>query len=190
MQLSFSKPITQIGSFVLLLWGIELINTLSGHSLNQFGINPNSALPLPGILLAPLLHNGIIHLALNTLPLAIMAWLISFSGTKRLLSVSLFIVLVSGLGVWWFGRPGYHVGISGLIFGYLGYLIAHGLFTRHFGHLAISVITFLSYGGLIFGILPQARHISWEAHLMGLLAGVAVAWLFAKGKLGKELGRS
>ncbi len=182
MKLSLSKPMTQIGSFVLLLWGIEIINTLTGHRLNQFGINPASAIPLPGILLAPLLHNGIMHVLLNTLPFAIMAWLIALSGIKRLVQVSLFIVVVSGLGVWFFGRSGYHVGISGVIFGYLGYLVALGLFTRHFGHLAISIITFISYGGLIFGILPHARHISWEAHLMGLLAGVAMAWLVANGR--------
>ena len=180
MQSRFKQPLVLIGSFIGLLWVIEIINTLLGHSLNQWGILPNSSNPFPGILLSPLLHGSVMHLALNTIPLAIMAWLISLSGTTRLVLISIFIALVGGLGVWWFGRAAYHVGASGLIFGYLGYLLSHGLFTRRFANLAVSLIVFMSYSGLLFGVLPKAGPVSWEAHLMGLLAGVAAAWVSAK----------
>lgn len=180
MQRPFKQSLILIGGFVLLLWVIEIVNTLAGHSLNQWGILPSSSNPFPGILLSPLLHGSILHLALNTIPLAIMAGLISLSGATRLALVSLFIVLVGGLGVWWFGREAYHVGASGLIFGYLGYLVSHGLFTRRFANLAVSIIVFLTYGGLLFGALPRTGMVSWEAHLMGLVAGIAAAWFSAK----------
>ena len=91
--------------------------------------------------------------------------------------VSVVIILVSGIGVWLFGRSGYHVGASGLIFGYFGFLVGRGWYERSISSILIAVITIVLYGGILWGILPTRTGISWEAHVFGLLAGILAARL-------------
>ncbi len=93
--------------------------------------------------------------------------------------VTVFGALVGGLGTWLFARPDLHVGASGVIFAYFGYLASTGLFERRLGAIVISVLAVFAWGGLIFGIVPGQRGISWENHLFGLAAGAGAAWLIA-----------
>ena len=87
------------------------------------------------------------------------------------------ILIIGGLGVWAFARPAYHIGASGLIFGYFGFLVAIGLYERSISSLVIASVTLFFYGGLILGILPTDSFISWEGHLFGLCAGIIAARL-------------
>jgi membrane associated rhomboid family serine protease len=166
-----------IFGFVLVIWIVELVNLLLGHRLNSLGILPRSLVGLPGILLAPFLHNGIGHVLLNTIPFVILGWLVILYGPRVFLEVSLLVILVSGGGVWLFGRPGYHVGASGLIFGYFGFLVARSWHERSLSSIIIAVVTIVLYGGILWGLLPLRTGVSWEAHLFGLLAGALAAWL-------------
>ncbi|MDQ7076151.1 MAG: rhomboid family intramembrane serine protease [Gammaproteobacteria bacterium] len=161
--------------FIALLWLIEIINTLLGHRLNTWGILPRQLAGLPGILLWPLLHGGFFHLISNTVPLLILGYLVSLRGTKNFVHLTLFITLTSGLGVWLFARTAWHVGASGLIFGFFGYLLARGWFERSLKSAAIALLVAVVYGSLIFGVLPRGGQVSWEGHLFGLLAGVLAA---------------
>jgi membrane associated rhomboid family serine protease len=163
--------------FVLVIWIVELINLLLGHRLNSLGILPRSLAGLPGILLAPFLHYGIGHVLLNTIPFVILGWLVILYGPRVFLEVSLLIILVSGAGVWLFGRSGYHVGASGLIFGYFGFLVARGWYERSLTSIIIAVIIIVLYGSMLWGLLPLRTGVSWETHLFGLLAGILAAWL-------------
>ncbi|MCG8604923.1 rhomboid family intramembrane serine protease [bacterium] len=157
---------------VLLFWLVEFLNLVLGHSLNRYGILPRSFSGLVGIAFSPFLHSGIRHLLLNTIPFVVLGGLVSLRGIREFLELSLFVVVVGGLAVWLFGRSAYHVGASGLIFGYFGYLVASGWYERSIGSIVIAFATLSLYGGLIWGVLPVFVYISWEGHLFGLLAGV------------------
>ena len=104
---------------------------------------------------------------------------VALKGTLRFFIVTLIITILGGVGVWCFGREAYHVGASGLVFGYFGYLVALGIYERSLQTLFIASLIIFYYGGMIFGILPGEKFISWEAHLFGLFAGVLAARYFA-----------
>lgn len=164
-----------LGLCLALLWAIELCNLLLGHRLSALGLLPRSLRGLLGIPLSPLLHAGPIHLLVNTLPFALLGGLVMLHGRQAFVEVSLFTALLGGAGVWLFGRPALHVGASGVIFGYFGYLVARGWYSRDPVAMGIAVLTVLFYGGMLWGVVPTGLPVSWEAHLCGLLAGVVAA---------------
>ena len=168
-----------IGFFTFLIWVAHLVNTFTGHQLDVFGIYPRNIETLPGIILWPFLHANFNHIILNTTPLLFMGYLVALRGRGLFVSSSLFILIVGGLGVWLFGRASFHIGASGLVFGYFGFLVAIGIYERSISGLAIASLTLFYYGGIIFGVLPTNSFISWEGHLFGLLAGILAARLFA-----------
>ena len=167
---------------VLGLWVLEFVDAASGHSLDVRGISPRNPDELPDIATAPFLHASFDHLAGNTLPLFVLGFLTALSGIPRFLLVSLVIVVVSGAGVWMVATPGtVHLGASGLIFGYFGYLVARGLLDRRINDILIGAVVVLVYGvAVLTGVLPGQRGISWEAHFFGLLGGGIAAWLFRR----------
>lgn len=168
--------------FVALIWVIEIIDlVIFGGALDSLGIKPREASGLPGILAAPFLHIGFLHLAANTIPFLVLGWLILVRETWHFLAVVAIVTIVGGLGVWLFGRPmTVHVGASGVIFGFFGFLLLAGWFERKISTILISFGVLLTYGGMIWGVLPGQLGISWEGHLFGFLAGVLAAKLLAK----------
>ena len=178
--------------FVAALWLVHLVNAyLFDGGLNRYGLSP-MALPyrwlsefdlsvpylagsLRGILLSPMLHGSSSHILSNTFPLLALGGFVALRGAKTLIGVSLLVVALGGLLVWLVGRPAVHVGASGLVFGYFGYLVAQGWYERSFASILIAVAVLLLYGGMIFGVLPQGGFISWEGHLFGLIAGALAA---------------
>ena len=162
--------------FAAILWIVEAVNYMYGHKLSMFGIYPRTLKGLVGIPLSPFFHSGIIHLLLNTGPLIILGCFIIIYGRRIFLEVTFFIIVVGGAGVWIIGRSSYHVGASGLIFGYFGYLVSRGIFNKKISSLIVSLITISIYGGLFWGLLPTLSRVSWEGHLCGLAAGILAAW--------------
>ena len=146
-----------------------------GHQLNAWGIWPRTIRGLVGIPIGPFLHGSFGHLMSNTIIFLGLGSLMSIRGGQVLLAVSVFIILVGGLGVWALGRPAIHIGASGLVFGYFGYLVAVGWYERRLGSILTAIVVVALYGGLIAGVLPTPGMISWEAHLFGLIAGVLAA---------------
>ncbi|MGF1523465.1 MAG: rhomboid family intramembrane serine protease [Leptolyngbyaceae cyanobacterium] len=171
-----------LGGLVVLLWGIQIVNTwMFGGDLAVFGIRPRNVSGLQGILWAPFLHGGFRHLIANTLPLVTLGWLVMLQETADFLIVTVIAALVSGLGTWLIGAPAsVHVGASGVVFGYFGYLLLRGWFERSAISLALSVLVISLYGGLIWGVLPIQQGISWEGHLFGFIGGGLAARLLAK----------
>jgi membrane associated rhomboid family serine protease len=163
--------------FVAALWAIEIVDTfLLRGGLDYFGIRPRKLIGLRGVLLAPLLHGNLQHLAANTTPLLMLGWLVMLRGLPDFLGVTAFVWLVSGLGVWLFAPTrSNHIGASGLVFGYFGFLLLRGYFERSFGAIAISVIVGLLYGSLIWSVLPIRRGMSWQGHLFGFAGGIVAA---------------
>jgi membrane associated rhomboid family serine protease len=175
---------------VLVAWAVELVDrTLYGGTLEQLGIRPRSAAGLWGIPAAPLLHAGWAHLAANTVPFIVLAWLVLVRGLSDFVVVTVMVVMLGGLGVWLFGRPNTdHIGASGLIFGYLGYLLARGYFERNLPSILLAVVVAVAYGGALWGLLPGQPGVSWEGHVFGFAAGVGAGKLLSTPRLGA--GRS
>jgi membrane associated rhomboid family serine protease len=160
------------------MWMLELLDQLSGNQLDQLGIHARDFDGMPEILSAPFLHAGWDHLMSNSLPFLVLGFLVLLSGLARWLIASLIIIVISGLTAW-FLTPANTIilGASGLIFGWLTYLLARGVWSRRPAQVVIAVLVLLVYGGLIWGVFPSGAGISWQAHLGGALAGVLAAWL-------------
>ncbi|MCY7407546.1 MAG: rhomboid family intramembrane serine protease [Alkalinema sp. CAN_BIN05] len=165
---------------VIVLWTIQLANSLMNDALNNLGIRPRNISGLQGVLFAPFLHGGWRHLISNTFPLVILSWLIMARDRSEWIAVTVLTGIASGLGTWLFGgAETVHIGASGVVFGYFGFLVARAYFERSFGSIAISLLVLALFGGMIWGILPVRVGISWEGHLFGLLGGIAAAWTVA-----------
>lgn len=180
---SEEKPFT-IKSLVIIaavVWAIELIDLfLLGSRLDVLGIHPRTWFGLIGIPLMPFLHGGIAHVLSNTLPFLVLGWIMIQAEKKRFLGVSLAIILLGGIGTWLIGgigsdRPEIHVGASGLIYGYFGYVMVRAFLEKRLIWIITGLLVGFFFGGMIFGVIPlQQDGVSWEGHLCGLLAG---AWI-------------
>ncbi|MDP6931567.1 MAG: rhomboid family intramembrane serine protease [Myxococcota bacterium] len=172
---------TILATLVLVLWVEELVDVvLLGERLDMHGIRPRSLDGLWGVLFSPFLHGGLAHLAANTVPLVILGWLVLSRGTGVFVGVFVSSMLVAGGGAWLLGPSNsVHVGISGVIFGFFGFLVLAGIFEKKLGSLLVTVLVVAAYGGLIFGVLPGQPGISWQSHLFGFLGGAGYARLVA-----------
>ncbi len=168
-----------LGSLAV-MWVVEIINGFIGHRLSVWGILPRSTPGLIGIPLSPILHGSFNHVLSNTIPFLVLGGLVGLRGGQKLVGISLFIIVAGGAGVWLLGRPAIHVGASGLVFGYFGYLLAGGWYDRRPLSIIVAVAVFFLYGGLLFGVLPTVGFVSWEGHLFGLIAGVSAARMFRR----------
>lgn len=163
-----------------IMWAIQILNFLLGYQLNQFGILPRSPMGLTGLITAPFLHGSFTHIILNSVPFFVLSLLVLMNGLNRYLNVTFMLAVFGGLAVWVFARPGYHVGASGLIFGYFGYLLSYGIFNRKFMDLLIAIVVFVAYGGMVWGVLPMKTWVSWEAHLFSMLVGLVLGKVMAR----------
>lgn len=179
-----------IVSFVALLYVIEAYDSVTGHRLDSNGIRPLETDGLTGILFAPLLHSNWEHLIANTGPALILGFLMTLAGLSRFIFASAIIWILGGFGTWLIGNlgaPTYngmvvetnHIGASGLIFGWLTFLIIFGFFTRKVWEIVIGVVVLFIYGSILLGVLPGTFGVSWQGHLCGAVAGVVAAYLLS-----------
>ena len=164
------------GAVLLATVGVIWIVSLYGLFVNpdlQFtlAVHPRAMDGLAGILGMPFVHGSLTHLLANTAPLLIFGGILISRGAGYFFKVSLAIALFGGVALWLFGRESAHIGASGVVFGYFGFLVVRGLYERRLSSLGAALFVIVLYGGMIFGVLPRDDHISWEAHLVGLLAG-------------------
>jgi membrane associated rhomboid family serine protease len=163
-------------TLVGIMWGLEILDTfVFQHGLDTLGILPRQAIGLRGILFAPFLHGSFAHLAANTIPFIVLGWLIMAQSIKNFVIVSVTCMLVGGLGTWLFGATALHIGASGVIFGYLGFLLARYYFDRRLSSGIIALFVGCTYGSVLWGILPSLPGISWEGHLFGFASGILAA---------------
>lgn len=169
-----------IGGSVAAIWAGFTAQIVSENAIVAWGIRPRSVEGLWGILFAPFLHGSAEHLLANTVPLVILGWLVMLRDAKHFLPVTLLSMLGAGLCAWAFGAVGsVHIGASGVVFGYLGFLMLAGWYARSLGAMALSVLVTLMWGGVVAGVLPGQPGISWQAHLGGFVGGVLAARLLA-----------
>jgi len=160
-------------TFLGICWAVHFLGFVL--PLTGYGIHPRSLFGLTGILFSPFLHGSFFHLIANSTGILVFGWALGFVEKEKFLETLLSIAVIGGLGTWIFARSANHIGASGLIFGLFGYLLFLGVFQKQPKFILISIITFFTYGGMIFALIPQAAHISWEGHLFGFLAGIACA---------------
>jgi len=160
------------------LWLLETVDQLAGESLDYYGIHARELDGLGGIATAPFLHAGWDHLISNSLPFWVLGFLVLLGGLARWLISSTISIVTSGLSAWLLTPADtVIVGASGLIFGWLTYLLARGIWSRSAGQILVAVGVLVVYGGLIWGVLPGDTGVSWQAHLGGAIGGVLAAWL-------------
>ena len=166
-----------LSNAIMLLWLIELADYLFWHgALDYYGIQPRTLTGLRNLFLAPFLHKGFNHLLANTAPFLVLGWFVLLRGTRTFFLVTLSAVLCSGLGIWLLGGAAtIHVGLSGVIFGYLGFLLLHSYFERSTQAIALALLAGFLYGGMIWGVLPLQPNVSWLGHLFGFVGGVVAA---------------
>jgi membrane associated rhomboid family serine protease len=171
---------------VVVLWvvffaNIVIVAMAPGLDVRAFGILPRTARGLIGIVFAPLLHGNLPHLIANTVPLLVLVSVLGWHSRGRALPALSGLWLLSGMGTWLIGRPGtLHIGASGVIYGLIAYLIAGGFWLRNWRAIVVAITVLLVYGGVVWGILPQASHVSWEGHLSGAVSGIVMAWWFRR----------
>jgi membrane associated rhomboid family serine protease len=177
---------------VLLMWGLEVLDTALDHQLDQGGIVPREAEGLDGVVAAPFLHVGFGHLLANTVPFVAMGLVIGLEGPLRLLGVTAIVAVISGLGTWLIAPADtIHLGASGVVFGYATYLMARGLFNRRPVEIAVGAVVGVVWGGALLAGLEPQQGISWQGHLFGAIGGVVAARaLSERGGLDDVRGRA
>jgi membrane associated rhomboid family serine protease len=188
-----SRPAWVVGAvtiltFVALLYLVELIDQLTRHSLDANGIRPLQADGLWGIVFAPVLHAGWEHLMANTVPLLVLGFLVTLAGLSRFVWATVIVWIVGGFGTWLIGDVGSgcgptdHIGASGLIFGWLAFLLVFGIFVRRVRNIVIGLVVLVVYGGILLGAMPvlgTCGGVSWQGHLCGAIAGVVAAYVLS-----------
>ncbi|MFP4025168.1 MAG: rhomboid family intramembrane serine protease [Thiohalospira sp.] len=171
---SFAFP----GLFLLLIWLVKIVEVTLNLNFTFLGIFPLRVKGLIGILTAPLVHSDFQHLAANSLPLLILGTGIFYFYHKIAYKVFFLTYLISNIWIWFGARYAYHIGASGLIYGFASFLFFSGVIRKNVKLMAISLLVVFLYGSMVWGLLPIQPHVSWESHLMGAIAGLVLAFYY------------
>jgi len=188
---SWSGALVIMIGVAALLWLVQIVNSI--HRLTQFGLRPRDSVGLRGVVTEPFLHATYAHVFSNTVPLILIGWVLLLAGVRTWLIVTATVVVAGGL-LTWLVAPSNQliVGASGMIFGWLGYLLARAVFSREFKWIVVAVVVLFFFGTLLFGLFPTLNtNVSWQAHVCGFVAGVGAAALLHQPRGGTGLlGRS
>jgi membrane associated rhomboid family serine protease len=182
LKRSTSERASVVGGFLAVMWCLEILDwLLPGQPLDIWGIRPRDTDSLGGIFFAPFLHLNFSHLIANSIPFAVLGWLVMFRATRDFFRVFIVALLVAGAGTWLFGAPGtVHIGASGVVFGFIGFLLTRGVFEKSVLWLLIGVLVAVLYGGTLLSLVSIARGISWSGHFFGFVGGVLAAWQMSR----------
>jgi len=164
------------------MWAVKLIEISLDLELYTYGIFPHKLNCLTGIITAPFIHGSYEHLISNTIPFLLLATALFYFYKEAAYKVFIFIWFFSGLWVWLAARPAYHIGASGMIYGFSSFLFFSGLLNRNRSLASLSLLVVFIYGGTVWGILPMKPEISWESHLFGAITGLILALIYAPKK--------
>ncbi len=165
---------------LIIIWLVKLFEVYTGIDLSEYGIYPHQLKGLRGIFFSPLIHSDFSHLISNSTSLFILTFSLFALYTRSSLWVFPIIYIFHGLAVWLFAREAYHIGASGLVYGFASYLFFIGVFRKDSRSVALSLLVVFLYGGLVWGVLPTDPIVSFEAHLSGAVIGFLCAIIFRK----------
>ena len=164
--------------FILVLFVVEWIEHTYGMRFAKYGVLPRTLEGLKGVFLSPFIHSDWKHLTNNAFPLFVLTASLGFFYKGIAKEVFFWSWLMSGLWLWAIGRPSFHIGASGLLYALASFLFFSGFIRKHTKLMSISMFVVFLYGGMVWGIFPMKKHISWEGHLAGALAGLILAYWF------------
>jgi len=182
LKRSTTERASIIAGFLAVMWGLEVVDwILPGRPFDVWGIRPRDTDALGGILFAPFLHLNFAHLIANSIPFVILGWLVMFRSTRDFFRLFFVSMLFAGAGTWLFGAPGtVHIGASGIVFGFIGFLLTRGVFEKSLLWLLVGLVVAVAYGGALWSLVFIARGVSWSGHFFGLVGGVFGAWQMSK----------
>jgi membrane associated rhomboid family serine protease len=157
------------------LWLVAAVQGLTGIDYVGLGVFPRTLAGLAGVLTAPLIHESWGHLVSNSVPLLGLGIIAMYGYPHATRYAVPLIWLLSGLGVWLLGRESFHIGISGLTHGLMFFVVVIGFMRRDRLSIALALIVFLLFGGMVSGVIPQEPTVSFEYHLFGAIAGTLSA---------------
>jgi membrane associated rhomboid family serine protease len=166
--------------FVAILWIVKGIEIYYSKSFVNYGLYPRSIEDLRGIILMPFLHDDLKHLFSNSVPLLILGAAMTYFYKEVALKSFFQIWILCGVWLWIGGRPSYHIGASGLVYGLASFIFFSGVLRREKGMMALSLLVVFLYGSMIWGLLPIIQGVSWEGHLYGVLSGALMSWHYRK----------
>ena len=177
---SFWRSLFWVIGLLSVLWIVQLIQYFDLYNFAPYGNWPRHVAGLKGIIFSPFIHGSFDHLISNSLPMMVLLMVLLSAYPSVALLVLVFVHLVSGMLVWLFAPPDtVHIGISGIIYGIAVFLIASGIFRRDRTSVTIAILVGLTYGGMIWGFIPQPG-VSWQSHLYGAISGLIIAYLVRK----------
>lgn len=166
---------------VILFIGLHAWQQFDGSFLGFLGVKPRTLEGLIGIVGMPFVHGSWEHVLNNSVPLLVLGWALFRFYPQVSWQVIGWSWLVSGLGVWLFGRTGSnHIGASGLVYAYASFVFFSGMLRANKRLIALSLLVVVEYGGMVWGVFPIKEGVSWEGHLFGALAGFFLAIAFKK----------
>jgi membrane associated rhomboid family serine protease len=169
--------------FISLMWLVRAVEVIFEIDLYFLGIFPMRASSLTGIITSPFIHADIRHLFNNTIPLFVLGTALFYFYSQVSFRVLLWLFFLTGLSVWITGRPSWHIGASGIIYGLASFLFVSGIIRRHIPLMGLSLLVAFLYGEMVWGIFPGFRmEISWESHMLGAVVGLFLAvWYRTEG---------
>lgn len=177
-NLTLRESVLLASGFTLLILSIKLAESLLSVSLHQLGVYPQTPKGLIGIITGPLVHGSWQHVLGNSPPTILLGSMLIYGYQKSRWWVLTIVWLVSGLGVWFFARSNYHIGVSGLTHGIFFYLFVVGILRRDKRSVGLLMVAFFMYGTMVWTIFPYESGISFEYHLFGALSGAVCAIVF------------
>jgi len=169
--------------FIAFMWLVMSAEAIFRTDFYFLGIFPKRLTSLTGIITSPFIHADLKHIFNNTIPLFVLGTALFYFYSQVSFRVLLWLFLLTGMAVWLTGRPAWHIGASGIIYGLASFLFVSGIIRRHIPLMALSLLVVFLYGEMVWGIFPGFRiDISWESHMLGAVAGLILAvWFRAEG---------
>ncbi|MBQ4835332.1 rhomboid family intramembrane serine protease [Pseudoalteromonas luteoviolacea] len=176
-RILFPKDFRYIIGASLIMIGCMLLGFI-GVPIERLGIVALEEDYLIGIVTAPFVHGSWSHLSGNLIGLWICGYIASRQPKFKRVSVA--IVIMTGALVWLFAGDGNHIGSSGVVMGYYGYLSGVAVFQRHLtgiiSLIALAILTYLANINLFGTLFNFSENISTESHLFGFLSGLLLAY--------------
>ena len=173
----FRQALFMSVSFVAALWLVHMGAAVFELNLVRYGIYPRRITGAVGIAFAPFIHGSFSHLFANSVPIVLLGTALLYGYPRSAGFVLGCLYAGTGLGVWVTARDAYHIGASGLTFGMMFFVFSIGAIRWDRRAIALSMLVFFLYGGMVWGIFPTDPNVSYESHFFGALIGVVLAIL-------------
>ena len=165
----FWLPVVLLG----LAWCQELVDQLL--FAGQWNLPMGPGLPIWGVVTAPFSHSGFAHLISNSVVFLPLSWLVLTRGIRDYLAVWAAVITVSiPVALAW---PSASHGMSGVVYGLLGYLLLIGWLERRILPILLGGLAFWLYGSALIALIPgvSPAGVSWIGHAAGFTGGVLAA---------------